>query len=167
MSALAAASRARSTPISSTTSPLVAQAGRVGDRHRQSADLDRLAHDVARRSRDRRDDGAVAADQAIQQRRLAGVRARRGSPASGRDVVARPRRYVSASASRVARSRARSRARASSRVMNSYPSSEKSSAASSREITCSSDSRIAAARPAQHPVADSRARASPGARCAR
>src|SRR5205085_2310640 len=37
-----------------------AQPRRVGERHRQTTDLDRLAYDVARRAGDRRDDSAIA-----------------------------------------------------------------------------------------------------------
>src|SRR5581483_717676 len=46
----------------------------VRKRYRQSTQLDRLPHNVARRSRHGRDDRPLASDQTVQQRRLPGIR---------------------------------------------------------------------------------------------
>lgn len=95
-------SRARFTPMLSTTSELLAfadfvlylvdarhgmedgrsldhvralaQPRRIGECDRQPAELDRLPDDVASRPRDRRDDGTIGSHEPVEQRRLPGVR---------------------------------------------------------------------------------------------
>ena len=76
----------------------VANAGRIDQRQRQPADVGPLGQQVARRARDRRDDGAVGVQQRVEQARLADVRRaddRHGAPSR----TSRPRSACASSAS--------------------------------------------------------------------
>jgi hypothetical protein len=53
----------------------IAQSGRVDQRHGKALDLDALRHEIPRRAGHVGDDGAIGAGEAVEQARLAGVRA--------------------------------------------------------------------------------------------